>query len=478
MDRQTALPRSAPEAQGIASAGVNAFLNAAEAQFGGLHDFMLLRHGCAVAEGAWSPYRMQDPHMLYSLSKSFTSTAVGLAVTEGRLSVDDSVLSFFPNDAPAEVSPNLAAMRVRHLLSMSSGHSKDALDRGQENWARGFLAQPVEHPPGTHFVYNNGATYMLSAIVQRLTGETLRQYLEPRLFAPLGIDGPSWDTCPGGINVGASGLSVKIEDIARFGQLYLQKGLWNGARILPEAWIDEATSRHVSNGTEPDSDWQQGYGYQFWRGRHGAYRGDGAFGQFCIVMPAQDVVVAITSGAGNMQALLNLVWEHLLAAMRPAPLPESADAGSLAEKLGSLSLPVAEGSPSSPAAARVSGRTYRFEPNDQKLEAATLELDGPRCRLALRDDRGEHRIDSEFGRWLPGTTTLDERGPLKVAASGAWTSEDTFEMRLCYTETPFRPTLTFQFNGDRLLYDHKVNVAFGPTDRPQLVGRMAAGAGG
>ena len=207
-----------------------------------LHSFMLLRHGQVVARGWWSPYAAQRPHMLFSLSKSFTSTAVGLAVAEGRLTVDDPVLSFFPEDAPAKVSPNLAAMRVRDLLSMSTGHAKDATGRAthkkEGNWVKGFLSLPVRYAPGTHFVYNSAATYMLSAIVQKLTGMTLLDYLRPRLFEPLGIDNPTWESCPRGINTGGWGLSVRTEDIARFGQLYLQKGVWKGQRILPEAWVE------------------------------------------------------------------------------------------------------------------------------------------------------------------------------------------------------------------------------------------------
>ena len=174
----------------------------------------------------------------------------------------------------------------------------------------------MPHKPGTHFLYNTPATYMLSAIVQKVTGITVLDYLRPRLFEPLGIENPQWDTSPQGISLGGYGLSVRTEDIARFGQLYLQKGVWMGKRLVPSAWIDAATTRQTSSGSNPTSDWEQGYGYQFWRSRHGLYRGDGAFGQFCIVMPEQDAVVAITSGGRDMQAVMNLVWEKLLPALQ------------------------------------------------------------------------------------------------------------------------------------------------------------------
>ena len=295
------LPRSSPEAQGVSSSAVAEFVDAADKSIKFMNSFMLVRHGHVVAEGWWAPYDAGSPHSLYSLSKSFTSTAVGLAIAEGKLSVDDEVLKFFPEDAPAEPSSNLKAMRVSDLLRMSTGHQTEPPRTPQQPWTKSFLAHPVPFKPGTHFLYNTSATYMLSAIVQKVTGATVLDYLKPRLFEPLGIDHPTWEASPQGISAGGFGLSVRTEDIARFGQLYLQKGEWHGKPLVPAAWVEAATARQTSNGSSPKSDWDQGYGYQFWRSRHGAYRGDGAFGQFCIVLPEQDAVIAITSGVKDMQ---------------------------------------------------------------------------------------------------------------------------------------------------------------------------------
>ena len=267
------LPRSAPEAQGVCSEAVLEFVDEADKSIDSLHSFMLLRHGHVLAEGWWAPYRAEAPHSLYSLSKSFTSTAVGLAVAEGKLSVDDELLELFPEDAPPEPSGNLKSMRISDLLRMSTGHQTEPRRTEEEPWTKTFLAHPVPFKPGTHFLYNTSATYMLSAAVQKVTGETVLDYLTPRLFEPLGIENPTWETSPQGISVGGYGLSVRTEDIARFGQLYLQKGNWNGKQLVPEAWIEAATSRQTSNGSDPNSDWNQGYGYQFWRCRHGVYRG-------------------------------------------------------------------------------------------------------------------------------------------------------------------------------------------------------------
>src|SRR5262245_43043714 len=306
------LPRSSPEEQGVSSPAVQAFVDAANKDIDSLHSFMLIRHGHVVAEGWWSPYAAESPHMLFSLSKSFTSTAVGLAVGEGKLSVDDPVLKFFPDEAPAEPSANLKAMRLSDLLRMSTGHQTEPPRRPTESWAKTFLAQAVPFKPGTHFLYNTSATYMLSAAVQKATGQTVLDYLKPRLFDPLGIENPTWEKSPQGVSAGGYGLSIRTEDIAKFGQLYLQKGMWNGKQLVPAAWVEAATARQTSNGSNPMSDWEQGYGYQFWRCRHDAYRGDGAFGQYCVVLPEQDAVIAITSGVRDMQAVLNLVWDKLL----------------------------------------------------------------------------------------------------------------------------------------------------------------------
>lgn len=481
------LPRSAPEAQGIPSAAITAFLEAAEQDNCGLHSFMLLRHGHVVAEGWWAPYAPAAPHMLFSLSKSFTSTAVGLAVAEGRLSVDDPVLAFFPAEAPRRPGAHLAAMRVRHLLAMSTGHDHDTTghlyQRKDGDWARAFLARPVAHAPGTHFLYNTGATYMLSAIVQRLTGQTLLAYLGPRLFEPLGIAGATWETCPRGVNTGGFGLSVKTEDIARFGQLYLQRGMWAGRRLLPEAWVAQASAVQTVNGANPESDWEQGYGYQFWRCRHGAYRGDGAFGQFCLILPDQDAVVAITAGTPDMQAVLNLIWAHLLPAMAPAPLPEDAPAlGALTHKLRGLILPPSVEISSAEIAPQVSGKWYNLTGKRSPLQAVSFDFGGDADICTLRDARGEHRIVCGRGAWAKAVTTW---GPVypepgepgvvhAVAASGAWTARDAYEMKMYFNETPFCFTIGCKFRADTVKLKLKMNVSFGPTDFPQLTGRMAA----
>jgi CubicO group peptidase (beta-lactamase class C family) len=322
------LPRSTPEAQGVSSAAIRAYVESADKQINTLHSFMLVRHGHVIAEGWWKPEAADKPHVLWSLSKSFNSTAVGLAIEEGKLSLDDPVLKFFPADAPADPSDNLKAMRVRDLLTMSGGHDtepKFKIETGPS--VKEFLAQPVLHKPGTYFRYNTPGSYTLSAIVTKATGQTVLEYLKPRLFEPLGIENPQWGTSAEGFNFGGYGLFLRTEDIARFGQLYLQKGKWNGKQLIPEKWVEAATSKQVDNDKAPSGknpDWRQGYGFQFWRCQHNCYRGDGRDGQICLVMPEQDAVIAITALTGQMQTELDLVWDKLLPAFHSEPLPENA----------------------------------------------------------------------------------------------------------------------------------------------------------
>jgi CubicO group peptidase (beta-lactamase class C family) len=468
-------PRSSPEAQGIASADLLAFIEAADTQIDAMHSFMLVRHGHVVAEGWWTPYGADIPHTLYSLSKSFTSTAVGLAVAEGKLSLDDSVLAAFPDDAPAEPSDPLKSMRVRDLLRMSTGqHTEPKFGTGT-NWVRTFLAEPVAHKPGTFFLYNTPATFMLSAMVQKATGMTVLDYLRPRLFEPLGIENPTWGTSPEGITLGGYGLSIRTEDIARFGQLYLQKGRWNGRQIVPAEYVEAATSRQTANGSNPKSDWDQGYGFQFWRCRHNAYRGDGAFGQYCIVMPDQDAVVAITSGVRDMQAVMNLVWDRLLPALRAAALPSNeVDQRKLEGKLAGLSLRPQTGAAKSPRATQVTGKRYQFPADDTAMiDVIGLDTDASgNVTLVLQKQGAEQRVACGQAGWEKGRLALGPQPEQPVAASGAWITEGTYAVKLCLYETPHALNLQLKFAGDEVTMDAEFNVAFGPTKQPQKTGHV------
>jgi hypothetical protein len=461
------LPRSTPEKQSIPSKAILDFIQAVEKEKIEFHGFMMLRHGHVISEGWWSPYTSELKHMLFSLSKSFTSTAVGLAVNEGLMSVEDKVVDYFPGDLPDNIGENLSAMKIKHLLSMSTGHDKDTTDyvvsQKEGNWVKGFLELNVEHEPGTYFVYNTAATYMLSAIVQKVTGQTLLNYLTPRIFEPLGIDGATWEKCPKGINTGGYGLSIRTEDIAKFGQLYLNKGIYGGKGLLPAEWIEEATISHISNGTSEDSDWEQGYGYQFWRCRHNAYRGDGAFGQYCLIMPEQDVVVAINSGIDDMQPVLNLIWKHLLPSMgNDIILENNVDYGRLTEKLLNLKIPMSKerdcfiSTGKTTRESEVSGKYYNLLDNKLGFKQFSISFRDTKYEVTIVNSGGKHKISGGIGERLEDKTDLmgDES---TTSSYGYWCDNNTFVMRLQLIETPFSYTIKLNFEGNRIELTGNVN---------------------
>ena len=322
------IPRA--EASQTLNTAFDNYLAAVQAAGQDLHSIMIVKDGKVLKEQWMSEGDASTPHILNSVSKTFTATAVGFAIAEGKLSLSDKVVDIFPDKLPAEVSDNLKKVEVRHLLTMSAGHDTEPSRRSlpeDADWVEAFLAHPFVHEPGTFFWYNSMGTYMLSAIVQKVTGEKVVDYLKPRLFDPLCIEGATWQESPQGINTGGWGLYLKTEDLAKMGQLILQGGVWNGKQLISKEWIDEATAKHIDcrpAGMRPeqitfkpeDSDWLQGYCYQMWRCRHGAVRADGANGQYIIVMPEQNAVIAMTANIQDMQGEINLVWEHLLPALQ------------------------------------------------------------------------------------------------------------------------------------------------------------------
>src|ERR1700722_1213812 len=312
----SSLQRSTAADQGVDPGAILRFLDALDERPDiEMHSLMVVRHGRVVAEGWWAPYSAGRPQLLYSLSKSFTSTAAAFAQAEGLFDLDDTVISHFAEFEADITDPRSRSMKVRHVASMAAGHTREvlgeALERDRKEPVRGFLLIPPDRDPGTFFAYSQPCTYTLASIIQRNAGMSLTSYLRPRLFDPLGIGQVGWHTFPPGREQGFSGLFARTEDIAKLGLLYLQQGRWEGVQLIGKEWVAEATSAHVSNSQNAEPDWQQGYGFQFWMSRHG-YRGDGAFGQFCVVLPEQDTVVAITAATWDMQAVLDALWNHLL----------------------------------------------------------------------------------------------------------------------------------------------------------------------
>ncbi|WP_153013726.1 serine hydrolase domain-containing protein [Deinococcus grandis] len=426
-----------PESLGLPSGAVLAWLNALAADGLEVHGFTLRRSGRVIAGGHWFPYGPERVQHVYSMSKAFAAAGVGLLVQEGRLRVTDRVVDLFPDALPPVVGGHLRAMRVEDLLTMRTGHAADVTDAlvaaGDRDWAAAFLAQPVEFRPGTHFVYNSGASFLLSALVQRVTGGTLLEFLTPRLLEPLGVRGARWVSNARGVNLGGWGLHLRTGDVARFGQLLLNRGTWQGQTLLAPDWVDAMSRAHTPPGTNTGdelSDWAQGYGYGLWRCRHGAYRADGAFGQFCVMMPAQNMVLAVTAGVADMGRVLDHTWTHLLGNAQESPLPPSAATEVLWVRCAGLTLPVPEILTSPPL--RDVQAHFTFDPNDEGWEAATLTVTGERGALVL-EGQAPNTVRFTLNAWEE--QTLDTWGTtVALTVRAGWQADGTLALTLLLIE--------------------------------------------
>ncbi|MEE1929367.1 serine hydrolase domain-containing protein [Streptomyces sp. TRM 70351] len=436
--RRTLLPRSAPAASGISSRSVAALLDRLEARSVECHSLMVVRRGHVVAEGWWAPYSAGRPHLLYSLTKSFTSVAVGLAVADGLLAPDDRVVDVLPDHVPAGLPEQGRRLTVHHLLSMTAGHRTDSLaeawQREPGDLVKGFLRVPFPEPEGTRHAYDNPTTFVLARMVERVTGRGLAELLDERLFTPMGVDHAEWDRVASGAVFGFHGLHLTTEAVAAFGELLLRGGLWNGRRLVPREWVELATRRHI--GTRQIDDWSKnpdalcGYGYQFWMSQHG-YRGEGAYGQLCVVVPSHELVVAVTGAVPQAEAVLGPLWECLLPGLDQAG--STRDDEILAGRLRRLSLEPVPGSaaPERSATARLDasvadsalpeGTTVTVDPVD---DGWLLRL-GP--SLTIEAGHGTWRESAPLGR--------------PVVAAGAWQG-DTFTADLYVITTPHRVRLS------------------------------------
>lgn len=444
---------------GIASRSIAALLDRLEARSLECHSIMVVRHGHVVAEGWWAPYSAERPHLLYSLTKSFTSVAVGLAVADGLLSLGDRVVDVLPDHVPADVSTQGRRITVHHLLSMTTGHHTDSLAEAWQlepgDLVKGFLRVPFVEAEGTRHAYDNATTYVLARMVERVTGRGLPELLDERLFAPMGVDHAEWDRVASGAAFGFHGLHLTTEAIAAFGELLLRGGRWGECQLVPRAWVELATSRHIATRHVEDgpanADFQCGYGYQFWMSRHG-YHGHGSFGQQCVVLPAHDLVVVMTGAMTQGQAPFDAIWECLLPGIDQ---PGSArDDDLLAERLRRLSLAPVPGSaaPSRSGAAKIDAGA-----EDSPLPDATAVLVDPvdggwllrlGPSLAVAVGHGEWRESSPLGR--------------PVVAAGAWQA-DTFVADLYVITTPHRVRLVLDANAGTAVATWNVVPLTGPS---------------
>jgi hypothetical protein len=421
-----------------------------------MHSLMVVRHGRVVAEGWWAPYSAGRPQLLYSLSKSFTSTAAAFAQAEGLLDLDDTVVSHFAEFAADITDPRSRSVKVRHVASMAAGHTRDmlaeAIMRDREEPVRGFLLIPPDRDPGTVFAYSQPCTYVLASIIQRNAGMSLTRYLRPRLFDPLGIGHVGWHTFPPGREQGFSGLHARTEDIAKLGLLYAQGGRWEEAQLIPGKWVAEATSEQISNPGEPNPDWRQGYGYQFWMSRHG-YRGDGAFGQFCVILPEKDAVIVTTAYALDMQAMLDAMWAHLLPGLGTVSSGAGSAHDQLSARLARLELPACPGAPapadwgpwtSAPFTIAASTAGTQDQPFLTSIDVT------PRAggwQISLIEAANALTFPVGAGAWTVSDQADRNGETIPVAASGGWLDGHTLRAEVIFLETPHRMDITCSLRG-------------------------------
>lgn len=496
------LPRSTPEAEGIPSSYLRDFFRELDTNpLVCLHGAIVLRHGKVIAEGSWKPYTPSLPHMMFSLSKSVVSMAVGFAVQEGLLRLDEKVVDIFPDRLPLLRNSRMNNVTVEHLLTMTSGvRFNEAGSAMERDWVRGFLQSDCAFEPGTQFAYDSMNSYLLSAIVCRRSGKTLMEYLEPRLFRPLNIRGISWDTCPMGIEKGGWGLSLRLADMAKLGQLYLQDGVWavNGVprRVLPKGWVkDSIRSRRPG---VPEKGTNAGYGYQIWTFEaEDAYQFNGMFGQYVVVLPARDMVIGISSGSQNLFSDDSLgVIAHYFGdgarGISDSPLPPNPrEESSLRDTLGQLYV-IRETAPKPPkfpplphfirqflperkgsdlSEWGISGKVYRLQNDFGTLMPTILQcvtnnfcaplshagfLLKPRvCRVFLRDADDSYKIEAGLDG-TPRTGTVSFHSEVYAVGATARLARDedgrtVLKLFLSFLETPCTRVMKCIFYGEKIL---------------------------
>lgn len=452
------LPRAIPEDMGLHSADVLSFFDQMTS-FGPqseCHSAIVMRHGCVVGEAYPRPFRPEYSQTLYSCSKTFAAVAVGIAISQNRLSLDDRVAAILHTSLPDSVSPELAKMTVRDLLTMTSGIKPDwTMRNSSTDWLSTWLAKPVDGV-GVKYAYDSMSTFALSAIVQRVTGMRMLDYLKKYLFTPMNITEVAWEESPDGINTGGWGLHIQPESMAKFGQLLLDGGRWQDMQLVPEEWVSEMMKQHVL--AKPN----EYYGYQIWQCEYpAAWRADGALGQYIFVVPDKDMVVVITQSC-RISAAINRapIWELVGKAVDEKLPANLKGARKLAEACAAYEFEKPKGKKSHANQSSIQGKTFTLHtPNQMEWTTFTPSFADGRLTLRVKNVWGQsYDIPCGYGQWLTDFTAALPPYSIKAvdrfkgiernfAVSGtyAWDSEGKLVVYVFYPSWVTGARMTFDF---------------------------------
>lgn len=467
------LPRASASSLGIDPDRLIAFLDAVKAAGLDLHGFMLHRHGHVVAEGWTWPVDPNEPRVLHSMAKSFTGCAIGLAIQEGLLNLDDRLVRFFPDEVPANADPRLADMTVEHLLTMRTGHASNTSGSVwrsiSTSWIAEFFKIPLAYAPGTEYVYTSAASYMLSALINRVTGQTLHDYLKPRLFIPLDIHNETWDIGPDGVNPGGNGLTAPVSAALKLAVLHAQNGVWDGRQVLPAAWVQAATQPQGG----PDSR----YGYHWMMKPRPAFSALGVFVQMAAVYREHNATLVLVGGMKNSAEIVPFIERYFPAAFsEDCSVKPEADSR-LEQRLASMAeQPLLVSDCPAP---EDSMRVFAVAENGLGVRQLSFAFTGHVLTFELTDSQATHRLQIGIDHWLTGLTSMPGRAlhhgyefnHAQIVAGARWLDQKTLEMTWIYPQTAFRDRVKCVFEGNSVSLARTVNVNSAEREQEVLVGK-------
>lgn len=457
---QNVLIRSTPEAEGLSSKHLKAFFDRLMSESNAeVHSCIVMRHGHVIGEIYPRPWRADYRHTMYSVSKTFTSVAVGMCVADSLLSLDDSVGKFFPLLLPSECTDTVSAITVRDLLTMQSGLPVDTKMRTREReWIRMYLGGRPKGMPGTLWAYDSLSSYLLSAIVQEVTDSTLMQLLRSHLFHPMGITDAAWEESPEGVTCGGWGLYIRPEAMAKFGQLLLDGGRWNGVELVPRQWVEEMMKPQSITGK---------YGYQMWQSAYpGWVEANGSYGQLILIIPEADMVVTLTQCNSRRVPVKQWVKQFLVDNLQPHALPEAW----VRKDFNHYSLPTAKGGKRSTG--HVLPADMNLENNALAWERLALRTEGDLLLMEVTDEEGQRYVirltndrweESEIsGRPYCNPKFINNFSNLPsvwhVAGSYGWNEDGSLNIRLHWTDWLTSARLKIHFAGA------STRISFTPTE--------------